>query len=67
MANKSKSSGNVSNGVHSNVSKKTRKAVRRSRSELEKAINKMDAWRRGKKVNGMDGITKHWLNPFTIK
>lgn len=38
----------TSKGVHSNVAASTVSLVRRGRSELDKAINKLAAWRAGK-------------------
>ena len=40
----------ISAGIHSNVSKKTLKAMRRETSEIEKADNKYSAFKKGKNV-----------------
>ena len=45
-----KSSGVVSNGERPNVSKDTRKAIRRNVSNLETMINKYNAFKKGKNV-----------------
>ena len=45
-----KSSGFVSNGERPNVSKDTRKAIRRNVSNLETMINKYNAFKKGKNV-----------------
>ena len=45
-----KSKGFVSKGEHSNVSKHTRKLMRRQTTELETTLNKQKAFRRGKNV-----------------
>ena len=45
-----KSKGFVSKGEHSNVSKHTRKLMRRQTTELQTALNKQEAFRRGKNV-----------------
>ena len=50
MGKKKKSEGYTSKGLHSNVSKDTRKAMRRDRSSLETTRNKYDAFKRGKNV-----------------
>ena len=42
-----KSSGFISQGIHSNVSKSTRRAMRAARSEAEKLLNKQKAWLKG--------------------
>ena len=50
MGKKKKSNGYTSKGLHSNVSKDTRKAMRRDRSLLETTRNKYAAFKRGKNV-----------------
>ena len=45
-----KSKGFVSKGEHSNVSKSTRKLMRRQTTELQTALNKQEAFSRGKNV-----------------
>ena len=50
MGKKKKSDGYTSKGLHSNVSKDTRKAMRRDRSLLETTRNKYAAFKRGKNV-----------------
>ena len=45
-----KSKGFISKGEHSNVSKHTRKLMRRQTTELQTALNKQEAFRRGKNV-----------------
>ena len=50
MGKKKKSEGYTSKGLHSNVSKDTRKAMRRDRSLLETTRNKYAAFKRGKNV-----------------
>ena len=45
-----KSKGFVSKGEHSNVSKSTRKLMRRQTTELQTALNKQEAFRQGKNV-----------------
>ena len=45
-----KSKGFISKGEHSNVSKHTRKLMRRQTTELQTALNKQKAFRRGKNV-----------------
>lgn len=42
-----KSKGFISQGIHSNVSKKTLNAMRADRSEAEKLLNKQRAWLKG--------------------
>lgn len=42
-----KSKGFISQGIHSNVSSATRRAMRASRSEADKLINKQKAWLKG--------------------
>lgn len=48
MGKKVKRKTKVSKGIHSNVAASTLKAVRRDRSMIEDAINKIDAWKKGK-------------------
>jgi hypothetical protein len=43
-----KSSGAVSQGIHSNVSSGTRRAMKASRTDGEKLLNKQKAWLEGK-------------------
>jgi hypothetical protein len=43
-----KSKGFISQGVHSNVSSSTRRAMRAARTNGEKLINKHNAWLKGK-------------------
>jgi hypothetical protein len=43
-----KSKGFISQGIHSNVSKSTLRAMRADRSEADKLINKQKAWLEGK-------------------
>ena len=43
-----KSSGNVSAGIHSNVSKATLRAMREGKSEIDKLLDKQKAWLAGK-------------------
>jgi hypothetical protein len=50
MGKKKKSEGYTSKGLHSNVSKDTRKALRRDRSLLETTRNKYAAFKGGKNV-----------------
>ena len=50
MGKKKKSDGYTSKGLHSNVSKDTRKGMRRDRSLLETTRNKYAAFKRGKNV-----------------
>ena len=50
MGKKKKSDGYTSKGLHSNVSKDTRIAMRRDRSLLETTRNKYAAFKRGKNV-----------------
>ena len=50
MGKKKKSDGYTSKGLHSNVSKDTRKAMRRDRSLLETTRNKYAAFKKGKNV-----------------
>ena len=50
MGKKKKSDGYTSKGLHSNVSKDTRKAMLRDRSLLETTRNKYAAFKRGKNV-----------------
>ena len=50
MGKKKKSEGYTSKGLHSNVSKDTRKAMRRDRSLLETTRNKYAAFKKGKNV-----------------
>jgi hypothetical protein len=38
----------TSKGIHSNVAASTLKAVRRDVSEVTQAMNKLDAWKKGK-------------------
>ena len=45
-----KSKGFVSKGEHSNVSKHTRKLMRRQTTELQTALNKQEAFKQGKNV-----------------
>ena len=45
-----KSKGFISKGENSNVSKHTRKLMRRQTTELQTALNKQEAFRRGKTV-----------------
>ena len=45
-----KSKGFISKGEHSNVSKHTRKLMRRETTELQTTLNKQKAFRRGKNV-----------------
>ena len=45
-----KSKGFISKGENSNVSKHTRKLMRRQTTELQTALNKQEAFRRGKNV-----------------
>ena len=45
-----KSKGFISKGEHSNVSKHTRKLMRRETTELQTILNKQKAFRRGKNV-----------------
>jgi hypothetical protein len=48
MGKKVKRKTQVSKGIHSNVDAWTLKAMRNSVSELDKALHKLEAWRRGK-------------------
>ena len=48
MGKKVKRKTKVSKGIHSNVAASTLKSVRRDVSELTKALNKLEAWRKGK-------------------
>jgi hypothetical protein len=43
-----KSKGFISQGIHSNVSASTRRAMRAGRSEADKFLNKQKAWLKGK-------------------
>ena len=45
-----KSKGFISKGEHSNVSKHTRKLMRRQTTELQTALNKQEAFKQGKNV-----------------
>lgn len=42
-----KSKGFISQGIHSNVSSATRRAVKAGRSEADKLLNKQKAWLKG--------------------
>lgn len=46
---KKKRAKKVSKGLHSSVSKTTIRLVRSSMTEADKMMNKLEAWRRGKK------------------
>lgn len=48
MGKKVKRKTKVSKGIHSNVSSWTLKAARNSVTELDRAIHKLDAWKKGK-------------------
>lgn len=48
MGKKVKRKTYVSKGERNSVARSTVKAVRRDRSPIEKALNKLDAWRSGK-------------------
>lgn len=48
MGKKVKRKTKVSKGIHSNVDSWTLKAAKNSVSELDRAIHKVDAWKRGK-------------------
>jgi hypothetical protein len=48
MGKKVKRKTKVSKGIHSTVSAWTLKAVRNEVSELDKAIHKLNAWKKGK-------------------
>jgi hypothetical protein len=48
MGKKVKRSTYVSKGQRDNIARSTVKAVKQGRSELEKALNKLAAWRAGK-------------------
>ena len=50
MGKKKKSDGYTSKGERNNVSKDTRKAMRKGRSHLDTMINKYNAFKRGKNV-----------------
>jgi hypothetical protein len=48
MGKKVKRKTKTSKGIHSNVNAWTLKAARNDVSELDKALHKLDAWKRGK-------------------
>lgn len=49
---KKKSSGvkHISKGIHSTVSRKTQKAVRRDQTYTDRITNQLDAWSRGRRT-----------------